>query len=86
MINPLASQKIGKNGTGCDLHRAWIVAALHSKGITLAQLSRDNGLGTRTLNNAFVRPYPKAERIIAAAIGCEPADVWPSRYLMQENV
>lgn len=80
MINERSSQKANENGTIKDWHRAYIVAALHSKGLTLAQLSRDNGLATRTLNNAFARPYPKAERIIATAIGCHPSLIWPSRY------
>lgn len=80
MIDEKSSQKVDENGTFKDWHQAYIIAALHSKGMTLAQLSRDNGLGARTLNNAFARSYPKAEKIIASAIGCHPSKIWPSRY------
>nr|DAS60891.1 MAG TPA: winged helix-turn-helix DNA-binding protein [Caudoviricetes sp.]DAY08761.1 MAG TPA: winged helix-turn-helix DNA-binding protein [Caudoviricetes sp.] len=48
--------------------------------MTLSALSRNNGLHSTTLANAFSRPYPKAERIIADAIGLSPQEIWPSRY------
>lgn len=80
MINPIASQKKAIKGIKGDWHRAYIIAALHSKGLSLAGLSREHGLAPRTLSNAFERHYPKAERIIANAIGMEPRQIWPSRY------
>ncbi|ECR7610253.1 transcriptional regulator [Salmonella enterica] len=86
MTNFIASQKVAKNGTMNDWHRAYVIAALHARGVTLAQLSRDNGLAARTLNNAFARSYPKAEKIIATAIGCHPYEIWPSRYQSGESV
>jgi Ner family transcriptional regulator len=61
-------------------HRADIVAALHKAGWSLRQLSLQSGLATRTLNGALDRPYPKAESIIAAAIGVAPDIIWPERY------
>lgn len=63
-----------------DMHRFDIVAALHKKGLTVKQLSLDAGLGSSTLSNALSRPYPKAEKIIAQALGMEPEQIWPSRY------
>lgn len=63
-----------------DWHRADIVAALHKKGWSLRQLSRHAGLSEGALNNALNRPWPKAERIIAAAIGTSPETIWPARY------
>jgi Ner family transcriptional regulator len=64
-----------------DWHRVDIVAALHKKKISLRQLSRDHGYKCETaLNNALDRKWPKAERIIAKAIGVEPQVIWPSRY------
>ncbi|WP_258866578.1 helix-turn-helix domain-containing protein [Shewanella morhuae] len=33
-----------------------------------------------TLNNVFRVKYPKAERILAEAIGVAPEVIWPSRY------
>ncbi|WP_071997725.1 helix-turn-helix domain-containing protein [Morganella morganii] len=80
MSNPVASQKKPRKGSATDWHRADIVAALHKKGITLAQLSREHGLSSRTLNNALERSYPRAEQIIAAAIGTTPEKIWSSRY------
>ncbi|BAK76459.1 putative transcriptional regulator, Nlp [Pseudogulbenkiania sp. NH8B] len=63
-----------------DWHRADIVAALHKQGWSLRELSRQSGLSAGALNNALDRPWPKAERIIAAAIGEAPETIWPSRY------
>ena len=63
-----------------DWHRADIVAALHKQGWSLRELSRQSGLSAGTLKSALDRPYPKAEQIIAAAIGAAPEAIWPSRY------
>lgn len=63
-----------------DWHRADIVAALHKKGWSLRELSRQSGLSAGTLKAALDRPWPKAERIIATAIEVAPEVIWPSRY------
>ncbi|WP_373100828.1 MULTISPECIES: helix-turn-helix domain-containing protein [Pasteurellaceae] len=63
-----------------DWERIDIIYALKKKGTTLAALSRQSGLNSRTLNNALERRYPKGERIIATAIGVTPEIIWPSRY------
>lgn len=63
-----------------DVHRADIVAALHKKGWSLRALSVKSGLAAGTLRAALERPYPKAERIIAVAIGVKPEALWPTRY------
>ncbi|MCS2147111.1 helix-turn-helix domain-containing protein [Scandinavium manionii] len=80
MNNRIASQKKQTMGTLEDWHRADIVAALRKRGMSLAQLSRDHGLASRTLNNAFERHYPKAESLIAQALEMSPEQLWPSRY------
>lgn len=64
-----------------DWHRADIVAALHKRGWSLRRLSQEAGLSAGALNNALDRPWPKAERIIAAAIGVTPETIWPERYV-----
>ena len=64
-----------------DWERVDIVYALKKKGTTLAALSRQSGLNSRTLNNALDRRYPKGERIIAEALGVTPEIIWPSRYV-----
>lgn len=61
-------------------HRADIVAALHKKGWSLRELSRQHGLSDGTLKSALDAPYLKAEGIIAAAIGIEAEVIWPERY------
>ena len=64
-----------------DMHRADIRAELIKKGISLAQLGIQHGLAKTTLRNAFDKRYPTGEKIIADALGKEPKDIWPSRYL-----
>jgi Ner family transcriptional regulator len=63
-----------------DIHPAFIVAQLRIAGWSLRKLSRHSGLALTTISNALRRPYPRAERIIADAIGCRPEEIWPSRY------
>lgn len=69
-----------------NLHRADIIAALKKRGLSLAQLSRNEGLHPRTLNNSLDRKYPKAERIIANALEMNPEDIWPERYGVRKDV
>ena len=63
-----------------DWHVEDIKCALRKKRITLKSLSIEAGLAPCTLNNALRVSYPKAERIIANALGLEPREIWPSRY------
>lgn len=65
-----------------DWHRADIVAALRKAGWSLRKLSVHHGYASPgTLTNALDRHWPKGERLIAEAIGVDPAEIWPSRYL-----
>lgn len=66
--------------TGPDWHPADVVAALRKRGWSLRQLSREHGYVPTALANALRMPWPKAEGIIANAIGVEPKTIWPSRY------
>lgn len=63
-----------------DWHRADIKSALEKRGITLRDLSRQAGLSPDSLRNVFTRSWPRAERIIADALGITPKEIWPSRY------
>lgn len=63
-----------------DWHRADIKSALKKRGITLSDLSRQAGLSPDSLRNVFTRSWPRAERIIADALGITPQEIWPSRY------
>ena len=67
-----------KNTT--DWHRADIVAELKKKRWSLRALSIASGFAPDPLNNALRTPYPKAERVIAEAIGVSPEAIWPQRY------
>ncbi|MFP4131299.1 MAG: transcriptional regulator [Thiohalospira sp.] len=64
-----------------DWHRADIVAALRKSGWTLRRLATHHGYKSpTTLKHALDRPWPKGERLIAAAIGIPPESIWPERY------
>lgn len=69
-----------------DWHRADIVAAVRKAGWTLRKLSLHHGYADGgTLTKAMDRPWPKGERLIAAAIGVDPATIWPSRYRINHS-
>lgn len=63
-----------------DWHRADVVAELRKKGYSLRALSRKHGYQPTVLSYALSKPWPKAEKIIAAALGKKPYEIWPSRY------
>ena len=71
---------VQKNAEALDWHRADVVAELKKKGTSVRKLSIQNGLSPNTLKSALQFKYPKGERIIAAAIGVKPEEIWPSRY------
>ncbi|KLU16121.1 MULTISPECIES: helix-turn-helix domain-containing protein [Xenorhabdus] len=68
-----------------DWHQADIIAALRKRGTTLAALSRETGLSSSTLANAFSRPWPKGEWIIANYLEIHPSEIWPSRYFDEQG-
>lgn len=69
-----------------DWHRADIKAALEKAGWSLSRLSKHHGYASRnTLKNALDKPWPKAERLIAEAIGIPPEEIWPSRYFKRSQ-
>lgn len=86
MSNSAGSQKKRIKGSNDNWHRADIIAALHKQGLSLSALSRQHGLASRTLNNAFERHYPRAEKIIAGALGTTPEVIWPQRYAGKEKM
>lgn len=77
----MTKQSAPKKASHEDWHRADIVAALRKSGWSLRKLATHHGYASpTTLTTALDRPWPKGERLIAAAIGIEPADIWPTRY------
>ncbi|MDX7987156.1 hypothetical protein FE392_07400 [Xenorhabdus sp. 12] len=63
-----------------DWHPAEVVAALRKIGTSMAELSREFGLGSSTLSNTLNRGWPRGEWIIALRLNLHPSQIWPSRY------
>jgi Ner family transcriptional regulator len=66
--------------TSRDWHPADIYAAIKKRGLSLSGLSTDNGYHPTAVGKALKQPWPKIERIIAAALRETPQTIWPSRY------
>jgi len=64
--------------------RGFLKFSLSTKGLTITDLAKTKGITGPSLCNAFYRPFPKAERIIADALNQQPWDVWPERYTDQK--
>lgn len=64
-----------------DWHRADVKAALEKRGWSLRRLAESHGLAHNSLSRAFSGPYERGERILAGALGLDPREIWPSRYL-----
>lgn len=72
---------MAKKPASKDWHKADIKAAVHKADLTLTALAKRNGYKDPcALGQALHHPWPKAERIIADAIGQRPEVIWPSRY------
>jgi len=71
--------------TQTDWCRIDFVPPFPKRGYSIRELSIQAGLKPDTLKNVLSRAYPKAERIIADAIGVDPAQIWPSRYAKQKD-
>nr|WP_308447587.1 helix-turn-helix transcriptional regulator [Chitinimonas viridis] len=68
-----------------DWHPADVVAALKKRQVSLRGLSIENGYSPTTLANALRMPWPKAEQIIAKALGERPEAIWPTRYARRNS-
>lgn len=77
----MSKQHVPKKPPHGDWHPADIKAALEKAGWSLRRLSLHHGYKSpTTLKEALRKPWPKAERLIADAIGVDPSIIWPSRY------
>ncbi|HDR0997491.1 TPA: helix-turn-helix domain-containing protein [Pasteurella multocida] len=74
---------MNRNKRAQDMSNHEIRGELMKKGKSLSQLGVENGLAKTTVRNALDKPYPKGEKIIAEALGVNPWDIWPSRYVNQ---
>lgn len=61
-----------------DWHPAQVKAALEMQGMNLHQLAKKHGYAH--INEVLHRPWLAAEKIVAGALGKQPAEIWPSRY------
>lgn len=77
----MSSKRIPKNP---EHRRAWIIYQLKLHGSSLSALAReqDPPVTRHAPAMVFIYPSPKWERIIAAKIEREPAEIWPERYLV----
>ncbi|MCA8194135.1 helix-turn-helix domain-containing protein [Burkholderia vietnamiensis] len=67
--------------TGEDWGANKIRFALNEAGWNWSSLAKAAGYASSAaLRAAAEKSYPKAERIIASAIGVPPETIWPSRY------
>jgi len=57
-----------------------VLAEIKERGTSLRKISLAHGYHARTLYSALSRRWPRAEQIIADAIGVTPQEIWPSRY------
>jgi len=71
---------IAKKPASQDWHPADIVAAVRKAGWSLRRLSIRHDYHPQSLQRALQTPWPRAELIIARAIGFRPQSIWPSRY------
>lgn len=63
-----------------DWHPADVVARVRKAGWSLRRLSLEHGYHERSLQTALHKPWPRAEKYIAAAVGLRPQAIWPTRY------
>jgi Ner family transcriptional regulator len=76
----MVKQETPKKPVPQDWHKADIKAALEKAGWSLRGLARHHGLEHGAVTIALYKPYPKAEKRIADAIGLKPYEIWPTRY------
>lgn len=82
----MGTEKLLKKPVGKDWHRADIVAELRKAGWSLRRLSIHHGYSDPTsLAKALSRSWPRAERLIADAIGVPPERIWPRRYAQRSQ-
>ena len=73
------SSVLQKTSSG-DTHPAFVKAALAARGLTLTALARRHDKEPSYFRVALLKPFPKALRILARAIGCRPHQVWPTLF------
>lgn len=70
-----------KKNARFDWHPADVKAALEKAGWSVTRLAKSHGHTHGVISRALRRPYERGERIVADALGLDPREIWPSRYL-----
>ncbi len=63
-----------------DWTSEYIKYCIRSQYGSMVALAHRSALDPSVIKRALRVPYPKVERVIAAALGKTPQDIWPSRY------
>lgn len=75
---PEFTQDIAKDP---KLRRAWIKYQIRAvNGTSMAAIAAKHEMDRRNLYMAFVRPFPRAEKILADELGMTPQQLFPERY------
>ena len=68
------------NNSSTGWHPADIVAALRKKGTNLNRLAEASDLSRSSVRKALRRVHPRANRLIAEAIGVDLHTIWPDWF------
>ncbi|MCB1754759.1 MAG: helix-turn-helix domain-containing protein [Gammaproteobacteria bacterium] len=60
--------------------RAWIIYQLALTDRSLASIAREAGISRQAVWQALIKPYPRAEKIIAESLNLTPETLFPERY------
>jgi Ner family transcriptional regulator len=63
-----------------DLTPDQVKSLISETGITLSELSVQNGFGPAAVSIALRKRSPFVQEAIASHLGKRPQDIWPSRY------
>lgn len=71
-------KRVSKQGE--DWTPAFVVYRLREAGLTLSALAERHNYHPSAIGKALTKAWPAVEAIVAAALGVEPSEIWPSRY------
>lgn len=60
--------------------RAWIHYQIGLLGLSVAEVGRQAGVSRQCIYQAFRKPYPRMEAILAEALDMPVQDLFPERY------
>jgi len=69
-----------KTHIGQDWHKEDIKAAIRKQYGSIKDLAEQKSMHVVQMRRALYMSQPKAEGVIAQALGVSPVDIWPSRY------